>query len=137
MNDLIREEITRLGPMRFDRFMELVLYHPERGYYRRERETPRTGRKGDFYTSVSVGPLFGRLLGKQFWEMWERLGNPSPFWIVEQGGEDAQLAADILDWCREQTPDFFEAIRYGLIENAQARASASAKPSRQRGSWIK
>ncbi len=43
--------------MRFDRFMERALYHPEYGYYRSEK--PRLGREGDFFTSVSVGRSSG------------------------------------------------------------------------------
>ncbi len=119
MNELTRilaAEIETSGPIPFDRFMELALYHPEHGYYRRGRAVPRTGRTGDFFTSVSVGPLFGRLLARQFLEMWERLGTPEPFWIIEQGAEDAQLASDILDWCRSEAPSFFAAIRYAIIE---------------------
>jgi SAM-dependent MidA family methyltransferase len=118
LHTLIRDEIVRLGSMRFDRFMELALYHPTHGYYRRERERPRTGRQGDFFTSVSVGPLFGRLLGRQFLEMWERLGKPEAFRIIEQGAEDAQLACDILSWWRDAAPDFFAAMRYVVIEEA-------------------
>lgn len=114
---LIRAEILANGQIRFDRFMDLALYHPELGYYRRPREKPRTGRKGDFFTSVSVGPLFGRLLARQFLEMWERMEKPDRFWIVEQGGEDAQLACDILTWCHIEAPAFFAAIQYALIES--------------------
>jgi SAM-dependent MidA family methyltransferase len=118
LSALIRVEIAGRGPISFERFMELALYHPEHGYYRREREKPRTGREGDFFTSVSVGPLFGRLLARQFFEMWEKLEKPDPFWIIEQGAEDGQLACDILGWCRDETPALFEAIRYAVIEDA-------------------
>ena len=59
----IQEEITREGPISFARFMELALYAPGLGYYERQREI---GRRGDFYTSVSVGSLFGELLAFQF-----------------------------------------------------------------------
>ena len=117
LSTIIRSEIGRLGSIRFDRFMDLALYHPIHGYYRREGENPRTGREGDFFTSVSVGPLFGRLLARQFLEMWEKLERPAEFWIIEQGGEDAQLACDILAWCRDSAPAFFAAVHYILIED--------------------
>ena len=116
LSALIRAEIARSGSIPFERFMDLALYHPKFGYYRRPREKPRTGRAGDFFTSVSVGPLFCRLLARQFLEMWQKLAKPTPFWIIEQGGEDAQLACDILEWCRSTAPEFFAAIRYALIE---------------------
>jgi len=62
----IQEEIRREGPISFARFMELALYAPGLGYYERQREI---GRRGDFFTSVSAGPLFGELLGFQFAQM--------------------------------------------------------------------
>ena len=60
----IRGEIERDGPIPFARFMELALYHPEHGYYASGRAS--IGRRGDFFTNVSVGPLFGKLLAAQF-----------------------------------------------------------------------
>lgn len=74
MNDLseiIRCEIAGEGSISFARFMELALYCPGCGYY--ERESVPVGRKGDFYTSVSVGSLFGELLAFQFAEWLEHL----------------------------------------------------------------
>ena len=93
--------------MRFDRFMEMALYHPGLGYYAKIGGPSPIGRSGDFYTSVSAGPLFGRLLARQFFQMWRVLGKPDPFWIIEQGAHDGQLACDILEWCRAETSDFF------------------------------
>jgi SAM-dependent MidA family methyltransferase len=120
LSALIRAEIAPAGSIPFERFMDLALYHPKFGYYRRPRQKPRTGRQGDFFTSVSVGPLFGRLLARQFFEMWQKLEMPAPFWIIEQGAEDAQLACDILSWCRTEAPEFFTALRYAIIEPVPA-----------------
>ena len=33
LEEIIRAEIRASGPMRFDRFMEMALYHPGSGYY--------------------------------------------------------------------------------------------------------
>ena len=61
----IRAEIARAGGrITFERFMELALYHPQHGYYTAGKQ--RIGKAGDFFTSVSVGPLFGRILAQQF-----------------------------------------------------------------------
>jgi SAM-dependent MidA family methyltransferase len=119
---LIREEIGAQGPMRFDRFMELALYHPEHGYY----ATPRPlGRTGDFFTSVSVGPLFGRLLVRQFRQMAELL-NEDEFWIVEQGAHNGQLARDILEEYRS-LPAFPGKLRYLIVERSRAAREAQAQ----------
>jgi SAM-dependent MidA family methyltransferase len=91
---LIADEIRERGPMTFARFMELALYHPQFGYYMTGEA--RIGRAGDFYTSVSVGPLFGKLLARQFRQFRAALGNPTEFEVVEFGGHRGQLRADVL-----------------------------------------
>jgi SAM-dependent MidA family methyltransferase len=90
----LRRHILQRGPVGFDEFMALALYHPHGGYYASPQ--PRTGRRGDFFTSVSVGPVFGKLLAAQFLAMREQLGHPASFTLVEQGAHDGQLLADIL-----------------------------------------
>lgn len=81
------------GRTTFERFMELALYHPDHGYYRAK---PTIGQTGDFFTSVSVGPLFGRILARQFLKFREELGNPADFQIVEYGGHAGRLRDDVL-----------------------------------------
>ena len=110
----IRETIQRTGPVTFAWFMEQALYHPEHGYYSSGRAA--IGRGGDYFTSVSVGPLFGRFLAAQFKEMWELLGSPGEFVIVEQGAHGGELAGDVLAAARKDAPEFFQAIRYVIVE---------------------
>ena len=96
LHQLIRGEIEAQGGMiPFRRFMELALYHPQHGYYASGRA--RIGKEGDFFTSVSVGRIYGRLLASVCREVWERLGHPEKFTIVEQGSNDGAMAADILE----------------------------------------
>ncbi len=101
-SSLIAAEIAAAGPLTFARFMEIALYHPELGYYASGRA--KIGRGGDFFTNVSVGPVFGRVLAAQFAEMWLRLERPSAFSIVEQGANDGTLAADILNSLPPEIP---------------------------------
>ena len=82
------------GRITFARFMELALYHPPHGYYAGKRE--RIGKQGDYFTSVSVGPLFGRILAKQFAKFREELGNPPEFEVVEFGGHRGRFREDVL-----------------------------------------
>lgn len=114
LTGIIRQTIRETGPVRFDWFMEQALYHPEFGYY--SSGQCAIGRRGDYFTNVSVGPLFGRLLAAQFAEMWEILGRPGDFTIVEQGAHHGEFAGDVLKEVRERTPDFFCALRYCVIE---------------------
>jgi SAM-dependent MidA family methyltransferase len=111
--DLIRAEIAHRGPIPFRDFMERALYHPEHGYY---TSRARIGREGDFFTSVSVGPLFGALLARQFAEMWERLERPEVFTIVEQGAHRGDFAADVLAHLREHAPAFHACVKYAIVE---------------------
>ncbi len=94
---ILREKLaaTPAGRLPFAQVMELALYHPEHGYY---GAGPRKiGRKGDFFTSVSVGPLFGKLLAMRALQDWQALGEPADFTIIEQGAHDGQLAEDVLN----------------------------------------
>jgi SAM-dependent MidA family methyltransferase len=112
--DFIRGAIRQTGPVTFEWFMEQALYHPTLGYYSSGRCA--LGRRGDYITNISVGPLFGRLLAAQFAEMWQRLGRPDDFVIVEQGAHHGDFARDVLRAVREQAPDFFTTLRYWIIE---------------------
>ena len=94
--------------------MEQALYHPEHGYY--SSGQCAIGRQGDYFTNVSVGPLFGRLLTAQFAEMWERLGETENFVIVEQGAHRGDFARDVLDAAAKYRPNFFAALRYRIVE---------------------
>lgn len=114
LSDYIRQTIRRDGPVSFAWFMEQALYHPELGYYSSGRCA--IGRRGDYFTNVSVGPLFGRLLAAQFAEMWELLGRPDDFTIVEQGAHHGDFARDVLVAAREKSPEFFSALHYRIIE---------------------
>ena len=110
----VRSEIEKHGPQSFAWFMQQALYHPEHGYYSSGRCA--IGRKGDYFTNVSVGPLFGQLLAWQFSEIWERFGKMNDFVIVEQGAHDGQFALDVLELLQKRLPEFFGALRYRIIE---------------------
>jgi len=133
---LIRAEIKKHGPVSFAWFMEQVLYHPEHGYY--SSGACAIGRKGDYFTNVSVGPLFGQLMVAQFAEIWEELGKINDFVIVEQGAHDGQFARDILQSLQERAPEFFEASRYRIIEPfpiLREQQSQALEPFRNKVEW--
>ncbi len=111
---LIRDEIRVRGPVSFAWFMQQALYHPEHGYYSSDRAT--IGRRGDYFTNVSVGPLFGQLLAIQFAEIWDRMGKPENFSIVEQGAHHGDFARDVLGFLRDHRPDFFSSVSYRIVE---------------------
>ena len=121
----MREQISNHGPVTFKWFMQQALYHPEFGYYGGGRA--RIGRKGDFYTSVSVGRIFGELMAKQFEEIWYRMNSPVSFAIVEEGANNGQFAHDVLGWLQRFSPDLFQKVRYWIVEpNARLQQEQQA-----------
>ena len=109
--------------------MEQALYHPEHGYYSSGRCA--IGRKGDYFTNVSVGPLFGQLMTAQFAEIWAQLGKIDNFIIVEQGAHDGQFARDVLQSAKSGTPEFFEALDYRISDFARATIADGGTLSKQ------
>src|SRR3989441_1768318 len=118
LRQVIEQEIRERGPIPFSRYMELCLYHPELGYYSRHAE--QFGKAGDFYTSSDVHAVFGRLLARQFEEIWRVLGSPERIEILELGPGRGLFAQDVLDWSERKFPDFFHALQYSLVERSAA-----------------
>jgi SAM-dependent MidA family methyltransferase len=118
LRERIEQEIRQHGPIPFSRYMELCLYDPELGYY--SRHSAQFGKAGDFYTSSDVNAVFGRLLARQFEEMWRVMDCPSDFVLKELGPGRGLFAQDVLDWSEKKFPDFFRALRYVLVENSPA-----------------
>jgi len=120
---ILAERIRARGPITFAEYMEACLYHPQHGYYAKAIQDPRR----DYFTSVDVSPVFGRLLARQFHEMWTQLGRPDPFWLVEAGAGTGALAKQILDCAADSLGDFYAALRYVAVERSAARRAAHSE----------
>ncbi len=118
LRSLIKSKIaaTPHQRMTFAEYMDLVLYHPEQGYY--ATGAVNIGSEGDFFTSSHLANDFGELLAEQFAQMWEILGQPTPFNLVEMGAGQGLLAGDVLGYLYRQHPDCFEALEYIIVEKA-------------------
>jgi SAM-dependent MidA family methyltransferase len=114
----IEQEIRECGPIPFSRYVDLCLYDVQFGYYSRHAE--QFGKAGDFYTSSDVHAVFGRLLARQFDEMWHVLGSPERIMLHELGPGRGLFAGDVLDWSAKKFPDFFHALLYVLDERSPA-----------------
>ncbi len=126
---ILREKLaaTPSGRLPFAQVMELALYHPEHGYY---GAGPRKiGRQGDFFTSVSVGPLFGKLLALYALQEWRAAGEPEDFTIIEQGAHDGQLAEDVLSALDDKP------LRYLIVEPNPRYREAQFKRLGDRVQW--
>jgi len=125
--ELLADRIRRFGPITFADYMRECLYHPVHGYYSKAEAK----RFADYYTSVDVHPIFARLLARQFAEMWERLGRPAEFMLVEAGAGAGRFAAQVLDFCQAKVPAFYAALRYVAVERSASRreqATIYSKP---------
>lgn len=117
--DLVFQRIEKSpgDSISFADYVELVLYHPEKGYYARPHERV-IGRGGDFFTSVSVGECFGFLLAQRLLREWRTvLDEDAPLVVVEQGAHDGRLARDVVDAIRELAPDRLDRFSYCIIEH--------------------
>jgi SAM-dependent MidA family methyltransferase len=132
---LIRDQIKARGPQSFAWFMEQALYHPEHGYYSSDRAA--IGRRGDYFTNVSVGSLFGELLAVQFAEIWEQLGGTSNSVIFEQGAHRGEFARDVLESTQRQFPKFFSALRYQIVEPFPALKNRQLETLKQFGDHVR
>ncbi|MEW9667493.1 SAM-dependent methyltransferase [Ammoniphilus sp. 3BR4] len=98
-------------------YMELALYEPAIGYYSKEKV--KVGKEGDFYTSSSVGDVFGETLGDIFADMMSRLSFNSPGCLVEFGGGNGELMAQILRKWVKSNPDLLRVVRPVMIEKSE------------------
>jgi SAM-dependent MidA family methyltransferase len=124
---LLVDRIRQSGPITVAQYMEVALYAPGSGYY--ARAVQRSGRAGDFVTSVDVSPLFGELLAVQIAELWHQLppdggAGPGHLHLVEAGAGNGRLSCDILDALSRRDPSLYETIRLHLVERSAAARAA-------------
>lgn len=121
LQQILLTEIER-SPQRqitFAEYMALALYHPQYGYY--NSGIVEIGSRGDFFTASSLGKDFGELLAVQFKQMWHNLDCPNPFYLVEMGAGNGELAKDILSFLQDSGDRaLIEALKYIIIEQSSA-----------------
>ncbi len=126
----IRSEIERTGLITFARYMELALYDRDYGYYTR---AIRVGRAGDYLTAPETHPIFGWVIAAQLCELWELLGRPNPFTLVEYGPGTGTLALAIFDYLARNEAELLDHLRYCPIERSSLAREALAARLHQAG----
>ena len=125
LREYITNEIRARGPMPFSRYMDLCLYGAPGGgppgYYSGERQ--QFGKAGDFYTSSDVHAVFGRLLSRQFEQMWRELDSPDRLDLVELGPGRGLFMQDVLDWSAKKFSHFSRALWVMLVESSDGLRS--------------
>jgi SAM-dependent MidA family methyltransferase len=131
VEELLAERIRAAGRITFAEFMELALYAPGVGYYRRP---DRISARGDFYTSPEVHPAFGALICVQLREMWSRLKRPEEFRVVEFGSGAGTLARDIAAYAPRLDARFADCLAYTAIDRARPAAESTVPDRTTRAS---
>ena len=111
----IRGRIESNGPITFAEFMEVALYHPNGGYYTRDRQDQA---HRDYYTSPSAHPAFSALLAVHLDTMWKALDCPDPFHVVEMGAGSGLMARDITEYARQHLAALANAMNYLTVDKA-------------------
>jgi SAM-dependent MidA family methyltransferase len=129
----IEEEIRKRGPMPFSRYMALCLYGDVGsipGYYSGERQ--QFGKAGDFYTSSDVHAVFGRLLSRQFEQMWRMLDSPARLDLLEVGPGRGLFVQDVIDWSIKKFPQLAYAMYVTLVETSEGLRAKLEEKFRER-----
>ena len=119
----IRKRILLNGKITFAEFMEVLLYHPQTGYYTSRLDGDH---RRDYFTSPAAHPAFGALLAVLLSQMWESIGKPDEFHAIEVGSGDGLFARDILRYSSELSAKFNKALRYIAIDRSANRMKSSS-----------
>jgi SAM-dependent MidA family methyltransferase len=123
----LRRKIERAGAISFRDWMAAALYDEHEGYYRRTDRT-RWGRDssgGDYRTSPERSPLFAATFARYFAALYDELGSPAVWTILEAGAGAGDFARVLLETFERAHPRVFQATRYYIAEisdDARTRA---------------
>lgn len=127
LSDRLRERIKNEGPISFCDWMEAALYDPRDGYYCRT-DRNKWGREGDYRTSPERSSLFAATFARYFAALYEDLGRPARWTIVEAGAGDGHFASGVLQAFQRSFPDVLAATSYVIDEaSSHSRSLASER----------
>ncbi|MEP6921497.1 MAG: SAM-dependent methyltransferase [bacterium] len=121
----MRERIGREGPLSFYAWMKAALYDPDRGYYC-SPQRQKWGRAGDYRTSPERSVLFAATFARYFASLYESLGSPVTWSLIEVGAGNGTFAAGVLDTLRRRFPKVYAATTY-VIDELSPESQAQAK----------
>lgn len=113
----LRERIKREGFITFQAWMAAALYDTQDGYYCR-RDLPRWGKAGDYLTSPERSSLFAATFARYFNQLYEELGAPDRWAIIEAGAGAGHFAAGVLETLQRDYPKVYAATRYVIDETS-------------------
>ena len=117
----LHEAFDHLSRLRFDEYMELALYAPASGFFATDGGAGR--RTGDFITSPEVGPLFGAVVASRLDRLWDDLGRPSEFTVLEAGAGRGALAIAV----RATEPRCAASLHWVMVERSASLRALQAE----------
>jgi SAM-dependent MidA family methyltransferase len=121
----ICERIRRDGPITFSEWMRMALYDEHEGYYCRP-DRDKWGKEGDYRTSPERSSLFAATFARYFAQLYEKLGHPARWTIVEAGAGDGRFCVGVLKTLQDSFPAVFAATRY-VIDEAGSHSRSIAR----------
>jgi NADH dehydrogenase [ubiquinone] 1 alpha subcomplex assembly factor 7 len=109
----IDAQIRATGPMSLATYMTLCLSHPRDGYYAKGRPI---GAHGDFITAPEISQMFGELIGFFVVNLWQQMGSPISFTLLELGPGRGTLMSDALR-AASKADGFADALHLQLFES--------------------
>lgn len=131
---ILADRIQRDGKITFRDWMETALYHPQLGYYNRS-DLKRWGKDGDYRTSPERSRLFSATFARYFANLYQRLGQPDQFQLVEFGAGNGEFAAGILSSLHKQFSNIYQKTCYAIVDSSldsQSRCMESTELHRER-----
>ncbi len=113
----IDRQIIQSGPISIATYMGLCLSHPRSGYYAGQRDP--LGAAGDFVTAPEISQMFGELIGFFIVNLWQQLGEPRSFTLLELGPGRGTLMQDALR-VAAKADGFIDALHLQLYDTSPA-----------------
>jgi len=125
--------IARGGPLPVSDYMAACLGDETHGYYRTRQAL---GTHGDFVTAPEISQVFGELIGLWAAVVWQQMGAPSRFQLIELGPGRGTMMADALRAAR-RVPGFLAAADVVLVEPSPLMAEAQRTALARSGAAVR
>ncbi len=116
LKNYLKRQIQQQGPISVAEFMQLALMHPEYGYYQKQQPF---GKQGDFITAPEISQLFGEMVAVWVAAMWQQMGCPKDWQLVELGPGRGVLMQDILR-ATKHIEGFHACLSIVMVEQSSA-----------------
>jgi NADH dehydrogenase [ubiquinone] 1 alpha subcomplex assembly factor 7 len=122
---VLEQRIHLSGYLPFAQFMREALQHPDYGYYSTKKNVIG-GEKADFITAAEI-PFFGDVLAAWVMDVWQKMGTPRNFQLVEMGPGKGTLMLNMLRQIRAVLPNLLNFMTIHMVEMGAARQEEQRK----------